>query len=79
MPDQDDDTIQGAVKGAANDAIEKRKKFGNGIKDKAKLSLNEIRNQMTEQRDAIEMEQQILKQNLKNKLEDKLQEVTMAE
>ena len=79
MPDADDDTLSGAVKGAANDAIEKRKKFGNGVKDKTKLRLNELQSQMTEQREAIEMEQQILKQNLKNRLEDKLQEAAQAE
>lgn len=34
---------------------------------------------MKEQREAIEMEQLILKQNLKNKLEDKLREASQAE
>lgn len=42
MPEIDDDTLGGAVKGAANDAIEKRKKLGNGIIDKSKLRLNEL-------------------------------------
>lgn len=48
VPDSDDDTIQGAVKGAASDAIEKRKKLGNGVIDRTKLRLNEIGTQMEE-------------------------------
>lgn len=61
VPDSDDDTVQGAVKGAATDAIDKRKKLGNGVIDRARLRLNEIGSQMEEQREAIELEQQILK------------------
>tara|TARA_B110000285_G_C14990887_1_gene546273 strand:- start:528 stop:650 length:123 start_codon:yes stop_codon:yes gene_type:complete len=40
------------------------------------LRLDEIQ---SEQKEAIDIEEQILKQNLKNKLEDKLQEATAIE